>query len=544
MIFRIVQLTLLSLLMTGVTNSQEDYISSVTYPDTTKQVIIDENIPSVKFANTILADDIKKHLSILASDEYEGRETGKEGNYKAADYIADHFKRLDLPTIGENNTYFQEMAFSFTGWDDVKIVVNDKEYKHLWDFLSFPDRNHDMPLIESDEVIFLGYGIHNNKYSDYEGQNVKGKTLLVYDGEPMNASGESLITGTTELSPWSTNFEYKLKIAKRKGAKNILIIKGDIKEALMANRKFLLGGGAVLGDMSKMDIPYANNVFISTTIAESILGEKKDAVIAARESINSTGKPTTVKIPTNLKVIQDKKLNVLKGYNVMGYVEGSSKKDEIVIVSAHYDHLGKRGDDVYNGADDNGSGSSTVLDIAEAIHLAKENGHGPERSVLFLLVTGEEKGLLGSEFYAENPVFPNQNVVANVNVDMIGREDEKYGGVTDYIYVIGSDRLSTDLHKINEKVNTDYSQLILDYTYNSESDPNRYYYRSDHYNFAKKGIPAIFFFSGVHNDYHRTTDTVDKIIFHKTESIGRHIFHLIWELANRKERIVVDGEVK
>lgn len=524
--------------------SQSDYISNVTYPDTTKQIIVDENIPSVKFANTIRKEDIKGHLSILASDAYEGRETGKEGNYKAADYIANHFKDLGLPTIGENDTYFQEMAFSFTGWDDVKIMVDDQEYKHLWDFLSFPNRNQDMPLIETDEVLFLGYGIHNNTYSDYEGQNVKGKTLLVYDGEPMNSDGLSLLTGTAERSPWSTNFEYKIKIAQRKGAKNILIIKGDIKEALMQNRKFLLGGGAVLGDMSKLKIPYANNVYISTTIAEAIIGEKMSEVIAARDKINNTAKPASVKISTKLSVIQDKKLNVLKGYNVMGYVEGTTKKDEIVIVSAHYDHLGKRGDDIYNGADDNGSGTSTVLDIAEATQLAKNNGHGPERSVLFLLVTGEEKGLLGSEYYAENPIFPNANVVANVNVDMIGREDKKYGGQSDYVYVIGSDRLSTDLHKINEDINTDFSHLILDYTYNSESDPNRYYYRSDHYNFAKKGIPAIFFFSGVHDDYHMTTDTVEKIIFHKTEAIGRHIFHLIWELANRKERIVVDGEVK
>lgn len=184
------------------------------------------------------------------------------------------------------------------------------------------------------------------------------------------------------------------------------------------------------------------------------------------------------------------------------------------------------------------------MDIAEALTIAKNEGNGPRRSVLCLLVTGEEKGLLGSKYYAENPRFPIANTVANVNIDMIGRVDKTYANTPEYVYVIGSDRLSTDLHKINESINQEFSQILMDYKYNSESDPNRYYFRSDHYSFAEKGIPAIFFFSGVHEDYHRTTDTVDKIMFDKMEKIGQHIFHLVWELANREERINVDGEVK
>ena len=210
------------------------------------------------------------------------------------------------------------------------------------------------------------------------------------------------------------------------------------------------------------------------------------------------------------------------------------------MVTAHYDHLGKKGNSIFYGADDNGSGTSTVLEIAQAFAEAKKSGVGPKRSVLCMLVSGEEKGLLGSKYYVEHPVFPLENTIVNINVDMVGRTDAKYAGNPDYIYVIGADRLSSDLHAINERMNEEYTQLTLDYTYNAESDPNRYYYRSDHYNFAEKGIPAIFYFNGTHDDYHRPTDTIDKINFEKMEKIGKLIFHTAWEVANRSNRIRVD----
>ncbi len=227
--------------------------------------------------------------------------------------------------------------------------------------------------------------------------------------------------------------------------------------------------------------------------------------------------------------------------NVLGYIEGTDPvmKDEVVIVTAHYDHLGMRGNDIFYGADDNASGTAAVLEIAQAMALAKKEGKGPARSVLCMLVTGEEKGLLGSQFYAEHPVFALKNTVANVNIDMIGRMDTLHKE-PNYTYVIGSDRLSTELHAINEAANNQYTKLYLDYTYNRDDDPNRFYYRSDHYNFAKNGIPAIFYFSGVHEDYHRPSDTPDKLMYDKAETIARLAFYTAWGLANRKNRIKVD----
>ena len=234
--------------------------------------------------------------------------------------------------------------------------------------------------------------------------------------------------------------------------------------------------------------------------------------------------------------------------NVLGYIEGSDPvlKNELVIVSAHYDHLGKRGEQIYHGADDNGSGTSSVLEIAQALSEAKKQGKGPRRSVLCLLMTGEEKGLLGSKYYVTFPVFPLEKTVADVNIDMVGRVDEKYEKLKNpnYIYVIGADKLSQDLHDVNEKMNATYSKLTLDYTYNDENDPNRYYYRSDHYNFAEKGIPAIFYFNGTHDDYHRPTDTIDKINFEKMTKIAQLAYFTACEIANRDERLRITKKTK
>jgi len=227
--------------------------------------------------------------------------------------------------------------------------------------------------------------------------------------------------------------------------------------------------------------------------------------------------------------------------NIWTFIEGSSHKDEIVVVSAHYDHVGYKGQEIYNGADDDGSGTVALIEIAQAFNQAKKDGNGPKRSVLILHVTGEEYGLHGSRFYSENPLFPLENTVANVNIDMIGRRDTIYDKINDdYIYVIGSDRLSTELHNINEEANKKYTHLKLDYKYNAEDDPERIYYRSDHYNFAKHGIPSIFYFNGVHADYHKPTDTPDKIDYDILAKRARLAFATAWEIANREERIIAD----
>lgn len=230
--------------------------------------------------------------------------------------------------------------------------------------------------------------------------------------------------------------------------------------------------------------------------------------------------------------------------NIWAFIEGSEHPEEIVVVSAHYDHVGIKKGEVYNGADDDGSGTVALLEIAQAFEKAKKEGHGPKRSILILHVTGEEHGLHGSRFYSENPLFPLANTVADVNIDMIGRRDEAHADSNNYIYLIGSDYLSTDLFNVCEAVNTKYTKLNLDYKYNDRKDKNRFYYRSDHYNFAKNGIPSVFLFNGVHADYHKASDEVDKIEFDALAKRAQLAFAIAWEIANRDERLVVDKDGK
>ena len=225
--------------------------------------------------------------------------------------------------------------------------------------------------------------------------------------------------------------------------------------------------------------------------------------------------------------------------NLASIIKGSEYPDEYIIITAHLDHIGiDKNGDINNGADDDGTGNVALLEMAEAFKQAEKEGFGPKRSLVFLHVTGEEKGLLGSKYYTENPLYPIKNTVANLNIDMIGRVDPKRESEDpNYIYLIGSDKLSQELHDISEAVNDKYIQLELDYTYNDERDPNRFYYRSDHYNFAKKNIPVIFYFNGTHEDYHKPTDTADKINYPVLEKRIQLIFYTAWELANRKNRI-------
>ena len=228
--------------------------------------------------------------------------------------------------------------------------------------------------------------------------------------------------------------------------------------------------------------------------------------------------------------------------NVVAIIEGSKYPNEYIIISSHLDHIGinSKGE-INNGADDDGSGTVAILEIAEAFKIAADEGYGPKRSLIFLHVTGEEKGLLGSKYYTENPLYPIADTTVNLNVDMIGRVDPKRdNNDPNYLYLIGSDKLSQELHEISEQTNKKYTNINIDYTFNDEKDPNRFYYRSDHYNFAKKNIPVIFYFSGTHEDYHRPGDTADKINYPILEKRTKLIFYTAWQLANRKNRVMLN----
>jgi len=526
-------LAMIMILATTI-SSQAQFISSITYPDTTKAKMKNS---MHQWSQTIDPADFKNHVYTLASDEYGGRELGTEGNAMAAKYLVEQFQRMGLPPLKGSNSYEQEVDFSWIYWDDISMHIHGKKYKQLWDFIAFQDKNVGGE-INTNEVTFLGYGIEDENYNDYKKAKVNDKVILIYNGEPKNEKGESRITGSQELSSWSSDVNKKLEAAKKHGVRHVLIVADNIQKMVEDNRRQLLGAKVILGKPENQTGP-VDHTYISSTMARSLLGKKTKKVIKRKECITKKGKSKPVKVKTQLQIMQKKRVSHLSGVNVAAMIEGTTKKDEYVFLTAHYDHIGQKGRDINNGADDNASGTSTVLEIAQAYAQAANSGIRPERSVVFMLVTGEEKGLLGSDYYVENPIIPLEKTMVDINIDMVGRVTPAYEGKPNYIYVIGSDRISKDLHRINEQVNKDYSHLILDYKFNSEQDPNRFYYRSDHYNFAKKGIPSIFFFNGTHKDYHRPSDTADKINYPKMAEIGKHIFQLSWELANIPQRLDV-----
>jgi hypothetical protein len=491
---------------------------------------------AIKFANGITPSEMKEHLTILASDEFEGRETGQPGQKKAAQYLVDYYKTIGIqPCV--NGSYLQSFPLkkeSYVGSYVMNFIKDFYFWGPEWSTLDFED------------LVFAGYGIEDKAYSDYNHIDVTGKVVMCLLGEPVNSMGKSLITGTNVASDWTNDYRLKREMAVSKGAKALVFVNPSFDQYLQ-RVKYWLETPAMRLDNPKrpksdeLEIP---TVFISTELANDILrsGKKKLDIRKIQRSMNRSGKSKTFALkvkPVSFHV--ELQQEFLTAENVLCFIEGSDPelRNEVVIISAHYDHIGIQQGEINNGADDDGSGTVSAMEIAEAFVDAKSAGFGTKRSILILNVSGEEKGLLGSEWYSDFPVFPLENTVCDLNIDMIGRIDKEHVD-GNYVYIIGSDKLSTDLHRISEANNSNFTKLVLDYTYNDPKDPNRFYYRSDHYNFAKHNIPVIFYFSGVHEDYHKPGDDTEKILFDKMAVIARLVFYTAWEVANRNEKLRVD----
>ena len=501
-------------------------------------------IPDPKpYAQGIRPEDLKALLYVLTADSLQGRETGEIGQRKAANFIARQFQALDLPKEGDRNTYLQDIKLRRESWKDLDLRVDGQTFKNRTDFYVLPSYNPSTPLLQLKDVVFVGYGIEDSSYNDYGKTKVEGKAVILYDGEPMDNNGRSLITQNEFRSTWSLDWKRKVQLAKKKGAIMVFIVDSNFAENMKDKRKLIstYGWKPMDPNAPEPSTDFVNNMFISPTVAMAILGKKAAKADDAIADLREGEKFKAVKLKSKIELHLEKESKVLEGSNVIGFIEGSELKNEYVFVTAHYDHLGMRDSSViYHGADDNASGTSGVIEIARAFAEAKKKGFGPKRSVVCMLVSGEEKGLLGSSFYTQFPLFPLSKTLVDINIDMIGRIDDRHVGNPNYIYVIGSDRLSKDLHEINERMNKQYTQLELDYKYNDPNDPNHYYERSDHYNFAERGIPAIFFFNGTHPDYHKPTDTADKIDFNALAKRAQLAFYTAWEIANSPWRLQVD----
>ncbi len=374
----------------------------------TSAVTAQYNPVSEQIAASIESATLKEHVYILASPEYQGRETGTEGNRKAAEYIAAQFASYGIPPIPGDTDYFQEVGFSNFKWDSTSLTVAGERFEHLKGYLSIPQN---FPVqakpIEIAEMVFLGYGIDDPAYSDYKGVDVKGKHLLVYGGEPILNEELFRITGTDSASIWSYDPMLKVEVAKKAGAASIWIIEDNFREMVMYARKNLLSGAMLMQKPDQLNA-YIPHAIITSTLGQNLAGKKVKKIIKLRNKISRTGKPGHLAIPVDVKLDAVHEIKSIPGSNVLAYIEGTDPnlKKEVIVVTAHYDHLGMRGKDIFFGADDNASGTSAVLEIAQAIADAKARGLGPRRSVLCMLVTGEEKGLLGSQYLFGATCFP------------------------------------------------------------------------------------------------------------------------------------------
>ena len=480
---------------------------------------------AISYASSINEADLQRHLYILASDSLEGRETGQRGQKLAADYIARHFESTGIDPYN-GTTYYQEFPLLNQKIETSTLsITNALEY--LKDYYTLP--YFGSIAMEFNELQCVGYGWDEITCSDYRYLDVEDKVILILSPDLLSEKDKSKIDNI-DLLDWN----YQLEKAYTHGAKAVLFIGSDVKKKLSRYASyFAKEKRSVFIEEAQFKIPFAfiDESELENTIGITSLKLKKKVKKCKHASFNVKGSFNTEVSST-----------LLQGENVLGYLEGSDLKDELLVITAHYDHIGVHDGEIHNGADDDGSGTVAILELAEAFAKAKKEGNGPRRSILFMPVAGEEMGLLGSSYYAENPIFPLEKTIADLNIDMIGRMDENHEGNPDYVYLIGSDKLSTELHQISEDANTYYTQLELDYTFNEPNDPNRFYYRSDHYNFAKNNIPVIFYFNGVHADYHKATDTVEKIHFGKISKISKLIFHTAWQLVNQDKCIEVDVE--
>ena len=500
---------------------------------------------SVKYADQVNAERLRTHLAVLASDEYEGRETGMKGQHMAAAYVAGQFKSAGLtgPVPNATDPYQQRFNLEQVTWaDGATLKVGGTSYAWLTDFYGLSDS----PFAEETTVkpLFVGYGIEQPGYSDYASLDVKDRDLLIALGEPTTADGKAVLSADGAPTKWGNDYRAKAQLATQKGARSVFFVSfnptSNFAKQVARLTPYITRPATVMPADKPSRTP---SFFVSPAVGLAALGTTDAAMQAYLSKINAAKQPvpaTFAVVPMQIRAVR--KRVPLETENALGFVEGTDLKDDIIVISAHHDHLGMRDGEVFNGADDDGSGTSAIITMAEAFARAKKEGHGPRRSLLFLSVTGEEKGLFGSEYYAKHPVFPLASTMVDLNVDMIGRTDVEHEGKPDYVYVIGSDKLASELKVITEAQNKQHTRLDLDHRFDDPADPNRFYYRSDHYNFAVNKIPVAFFFNGVHADYHQQSDEIEKIEFAKMEKRARLVFHLAWELANRERRIVVDSD--
>ena len=509
------------------------------------------SVPPFAEANSITAKDLRAHLEFIASDLLEGRDTPSRGLDLAAGYISSHLKRWGFKSVAPDGSFFQyfDLSRKSVDADTTKAIANGEPFAFGSGFFSSTSVG-----TAKGSLVFVdhGYRIPSKGIDPYAGLDVRGKWLVCREGRPDGIRPQDIFRGTFP------DLETPVAAATKRGAVGVITVPnastlgswdGLVSNRTRAGRFRVEAPSGGNGPKPILEITASANMVKSLFKGAQVSGDQMLEAAANNAAKPSFELPATA----NLAVTVNTKGESQRTQNVVAVWEGSDPvlKNEYVAMGAHYDHVGmstREGEDkIYNGADDDGSGTVSMLEFAEAL----ATGTRPKRSFILVWHAGEEKGLWGSEYFVNNPMVPLDKIVAQLNIDMIGKS--KKPGDTNprnavtaakgEVYVIGSKMMSTELGKLSDSVNEKYLKLKFNFKYDDPADPERFFYRSDHYNYAKNGIPIIFYFTGVHEDYHGLNDEVDRIDFDQMEKIARTIFATAYEISNLPKRPVVDKKL-
>jgi Zn-dependent M28 family amino/carboxypeptidase len=501
--------------------------------------------------DTIGAAQLRDYLTFIASDELEGRDTPSRGLDTAAKFLAMNLARWGFKPAGDNGTYFQRIELRRDRADtgQTKVEYNGRPLTTGLDFLPVGGSGN-----VSGSLVFAGNGwfVKSKQIDAYKGVEPAGKIAVIFgtpNTRPRGISGSDLgKQGQDSMNP--------IDYARQKGVVGLIYVP-DFQYLANWQRtrlRIVERGSTVVAKFQPQNVPPLPSIVVSPEIANALFAGERQSATGIFNASYGTEAPTPFAMNSQKKITLSLANNTetVPTQNVVAVWEGGDPalKSQYVALGAHYDHVGSGcppngTDTICNGADDDGSGTTALLAMAEALAKAPTR---PKRSILFVWHCGEEKGLWGSRYFTEYPTVPLNDIVAQINLDMIGRSkktddtDSRNSSLTgpDSIYLIGSTMMSTELGELVNAVNKSFLNLTFDTKYDDPADPNRFFYRSDHFNYARKGIPIIFFFDGVHEDYHRAGDHADKIDYEKMEKITRTIYMTAWEIANRPERLKVD----
>ncbi|MEX0779671.1 MAG: M28 family peptidase [Balneolales bacterium] len=513
------------------------------------------------YQELITADYLRDHLEVIAHDTLEGRGTGEAGLKKAADYLADVHAELGLTPIGDDDSYFQYFDLNSRVLEQVRFITSTLSNgdTQTTESIFQPGEAASYTLLSggeqsfSGEVVFAGFGAVDaaRNVDNFGSEDVAGKWVMVFQNIPHVVGGDTLI---------APEYDERVRLNEILGARNaagvIIIPNMNEQEYMQASRAASYELGSPIS-LSLDHMPTAQQfpgtyLSINPDYAAEQLGVGNGELLSFQNELaNDIQDFQAYQTSTHLEINPEINTEPIETQNVVSYFEGSDPdlKEEVVVLMAHYDHLGtgvpdETGDRIFNGADDNGSGTVTMLSIARSLTEAAQSGVRPRRSIVFLHVSAEEWGLLGSRYYSDNPIIPIDQTVANINMDMIGRRDQMHieQDEEDFIYIIGAEIISSDMDSLLQEANQKSTDLTLNMRYNDLDDPNQFYRRSDHWNFGRLEVPFIFFFSGVHEDYHSQSDSVDDVLFGALEKRARLIYATTLEIANADEAPEVDSE--